>query len=100
MPVIAEGGLLRLDAGRVAVDVAEFEEAITSGEPAALARAFSLYKGDLLEGLNFDEAPFEEWLIGERRRLNALAIEGLNQLLRHQQRQGSARLQCGPPCGS
>jgi TolB-like protein/DNA-binding SARP family transcriptional activator len=88
MPVIAEGALLRLDAGRVAVDVVEFEEAISNGNPTALERAFTLYRGDLLEGLSFDESPFEEWLIGERRRLNALAIEGLNQLLRHQQQQG------------
>jgi TolB-like protein len=88
MPVIAEDGLLRLDARRVIVDVVEFEEAISRGDPTALARAFTLYRGDLLEGLNFDESPFEEWLIGERRRLNALAIEGLSQLLRHQQHQG------------
>jgi TolB-like protein/DNA-binding SARP family transcriptional activator len=88
IPFIAEGALLRLDAGRVIVDVVEFEEAVRSRDPAALARAFALYRGELLEGLNFDECPFEEWLIGERRRLNALAIEGLNQLLRHQQRHG------------
>ena len=88
MPVIAEGALLRLDAERVAVDVVEFEDAVRSRDPAALARAFTLYKGDLLEGLSFDESPFEEWLIGERRRLNALAIEGLNRLLQHQQQQG------------
>jgi TolB-like protein/DNA-binding SARP family transcriptional activator len=88
MPVIIEGALLRLDAGRVVVDVVEFEEAIRSRDPVALGRALTLYKGDLLEGLSFDETPFEEWLIGERRRLNALAIEGLSQLLRHQQQQG------------
>src|SRR6516162_4852730 len=35
MPVIAEGALLRLDAGRVAVDVVEFEEAISNGNPTA-----------------------------------------------------------------
>jgi TolB-like protein/DNA-binding SARP family transcriptional activator len=88
MPVITEGALLRLDVGRVVVDVVEFEEAIRSRDPAALGRALTLYKGDLLEGLSFDESPFEEWLIGERRRLNALAIEGLSQLLQHQQQQG------------
>jgi TolB-like protein/DNA-binding SARP family transcriptional activator len=88
IPVIAEGSLLRLDEGRVVVDVVEFEEAIRGGDPAALARASVLYRGDLLEGLNFEEPPFEEWLIGERRRLNALAVEGLNQLLRHQQNRG------------
>ena len=88
IPLIAEGDLLRLDAAQVIVDVGEFEDAMRGRDPAALARAFTLYRGELLEGLNFDECPFEEWLIGERRRLNALAIEGLNQLLRHQQWHG------------
>ena len=88
IPLIAEGDLLRLDAAQVMVDVGEFEDAMRGRDPAALARAFTLYRGELLEGLNFDECPFEEWLIGERRRLNALAIEGLNQLLRHQQWHG------------
>lgn len=88
IPLIAEGDVLRLDAARVIVDVGEFEDAMRGRDPAALARAFTLYRGELLEGLNFDECPFEEWLIGERRRLNALAIEGLNQLLRHQQWHG------------
>jgi DNA-binding SARP family transcriptional activator len=88
IPLIAEGDVLRLDAAQVIVDVGEFEDAMCGRDPAALARAFTLYRGELLEGLNFDECPFEEWLIGERRRLNALAIEGLNQLLRHQQWHG------------
>ena len=88
IPLIAEGDVLRLDAAQVIVDVGEFEDAMRGRDPAALARAFTLYRGELLEGLNFDECPFEEWLIGERRRLNALAIEGLNQLLRHQQWHG------------
>jgi TolB-like protein len=88
VPVLAEGDLLRLDAARVIVDVGEFEDAMRGRDPAALARAFMLCRGELLEGLNLEEGPFDEWLIGERRRLNALAIEGLNQLLQHQQQQG------------
>jgi TolB-like protein/DNA-binding SARP family transcriptional activator len=88
VPVVAEGDLLHLDTARVIVDVGEFEDAMRSRDPAALAHACNLYRGEILEGLNLDEAPFDEWLIGERRRLNALAIDGLNQLLRHQQQQG------------
>jgi TolB-like protein len=87
VPVVAEGDTLRLDA-RVIVDVGEFEDAMRGRDPAALARARMLYRGELLEGLYLDEVLFDEWLIGERRRLNALAIDGLNQLLQHQQRQG------------
>jgi len=88
LPVAAEGDLLRLEAANVAVDVGEFEEAVSGRDPAVLARAFVLYRGQLLDGLNLEEGPFEEWLIGERRRLNTLAIDGLGQLLQQQQRSG------------
>src|SRR5215813_13732854 len=88
LPVVAEGDLLRLDATHITVDVSELEAVVRSREPAALARAIELYGGQLLEGLNLDEGPFEEWLIGERRRLNTLAIEGLSHLLQHQLRSG------------
>jgi TolB-like protein len=83
---LAQGDLLHLDTARVIVDVGEFEDAMRSRDPAALAHACNLYRGEFLEGLNLEEAPFDEWLIGERRRLDALAIDGLNQLLQHQQR--------------
>jgi len=88
LPVVAEDGLLRLDTARVVVDVGEFEQALRIRNPETLARAFALYRGELLEGLNLKEGPFEEWLIGERRRLNALAVGGLSELLRHQHQEG------------
>jgi TolB-like protein/DNA-binding SARP family transcriptional activator len=84
VPVVAEDGLLRLDTERVVVDASEFEEAVRCRDPAMLGRACALYKGELLEGLDLEEGPFEEWLSGERRRLKALAIAGLSELLRHQ----------------
>jgi hypothetical protein len=88
LPIVADGGSLRLDAAHLSVDVSEFEEAVRDGDPVSLVRASTLYRGQLLEGLNLEEVPFEDWLIGERRRLNTLAIEGLGQLLQHQQRSG------------
>jgi TolB-like protein/DNA-binding SARP family transcriptional activator len=88
VPILAEGDLLRLDPARVIVDVGEFEDTMRGRDPTGLSRALALCRGELLEGLNIDEGPFDEWLIGERRRLNAMAIEGLNLLLQHQQRQG------------
>lgn len=84
VPVLAEDGLLRLDTARVVVDAGEFEEAVRCRDPAMLGRACALYKGELLEGLDLEEGPFEEWLSGERRRLKALVIGGLSELLRHQ----------------
>ena len=35
-----------------------------------------------------EEAPFEEWLLGERERLRELALEGLAKLLAHQRSAG------------
>ena len=89
LPIIAEGDLLRLDPAKVTIDVCEFEHALRSREPEELGRAVALYRGELLEGLNLQGEPLEEWLIGERRRLRACAIEGLSQLLEHQQRSGA-----------
>jgi DNA-binding SARP family transcriptional activator/TolB-like protein len=89
LPIVAEGDLLRLDPTKVAIDVCEFEQALSSADPAELDRAFALYRGDLLEGLNLQGEQFEEWLIGERRRLRALATERLGRLLEHQEGSGA-----------
>src|SRR5713226_1525881 len=77
---------LALDPTAVDTDVAAFERAVNEDTPEALERAAALYRGDLLAGLAVDEAPFEEWLIGERERLRELALEGLAKLLAHQRK--------------
>ena len=56
--------------------------------PAGLARAASLYQGDLLAGLAVAEPPFEEWLLAERERLRELALEALARLLAHHRAEG------------
>ena len=65
----------------VEVDVLRFEHLLANGTPSALEEATALYRGDLLEGLRVVEAPFEEWLMGERERLRELALEALAQIL-------------------
>ena len=50
----------------------------------ALQQAAYLYRGDLVEGLNVDEAPFQEWVTVERERLRELALEVLGKLLAQQ----------------
>jgi DNA-binding SARP family transcriptional activator len=75
---------LALDATTVSVDVVEFEAAMSAGSPLDLERAARLYRGDLLDGFNLDEAPFEEWRTVERERLRELALEALARLLRAQ----------------
>lgn len=92
--VVQTGGRLRLDQ-RLWVDVHEFER-LTAGAgsarpgrpPATLAAASAglqsaddLYTGPFLDGLTVDEAPdFELWLLGERERLNGLAMRVLHAL--------------------
>jgi hypothetical protein len=55
--VIAEGALLRLDGGRVVLDVVKFEKAIRSRDLALFGQALTLYNGDIPERFRFDESP-------------------------------------------
>jgi adenylate cyclase len=87
--LLIDGGTVALDPTAVDVDVVEFESAMTEDTPAALARAVSLYRGDLLEGLALDEPWFESWLVAERERLRELALAALAKLLRHQRDTGA-----------
>src|SRR6202795_1916389 len=68
---------VELDASVLLVDVLAFERLACEGTPEALHRVAELYRGDLLEGLGMTEAPFEEWLVGERERLRELALAAL-----------------------
>jgi TolB-like protein/DNA-binding SARP family transcriptional activator len=88
LPIIIENDTIRLDPGIVAVDVGEFEQAAQSHDADKLAQALTLYRGELLEGLDLQAEPLEEWLVGERRRLRNIAVEGLGRLLTHRQRSG------------
>ena len=76
------------------IDVQDFERCLKSeaGITAAAARpddryallrqAAELYCGDLLDGVFVNDAPeFEQWLLVERERLRALAIETLQRLV-------------------
>jgi len=60
-----------LNPAAVEVDVPVFERRVAEGTPDAFAEAGALYRGDLLAGLALNEAPFEEWLLGERERLRS-----------------------------
>ena len=95
--LVSEGETLALDPSAVVVDAVAFERRAAAGTPEALAEAAALYQGDLLAGLAVKEAPFEEWLLGERERLRELALEGLAKLLAHQRRAGAtaAAIQTG-----
>src|SRR5438128_4085886 len=64
-----DGDTLALRPGAVDVDATAFQRLVRGGTPTALAQAGAVYQGDLLSGFAVDEAPFEEWLLGERERL-------------------------------
>ncbi len=58
------------------LDAAEFEHAVREvSSPAALERAASLYRGDLLPGL------YEDWVVGERDRLHRVHVDLLKRLV-------------------
>ena len=54
-----------------------------------LREAASLYRGSFLEGFSIpDSAPFEEWALLERERLQRLVVDALRQLAGHNERRG------------
>jgi DNA-binding SARP family transcriptional activator len=87
--LLIERATVALNPTAVEVDVAAFERGTAEATLKALGQATALYQGDLLEGLDVQEAPFEEWLRAERERLRERAREALTQLL-EQQSQGGA----------
>jgi len=87
--LLIDGQTVALNPSSVDVDVVEFERQVGEGTLAALERAAALYRGELLEGLALQEAPFEEWILAERERLRELALEALAKLLRHQRATGA-----------
>ena len=80
-PFIVDGELVGLRERAVDVDVADFERGVGQGTREALREAAALYRGELLEGLRIDEAPFDDWLAAERQRLRELALTALEKLL-------------------
>src|SRR5262245_59410729 len=86
--VIADAETVELNPDAVSIDVAEFERLLADGSATALAKAADLYQGDLLAGLTLREAPFEEWLRGQRERLRESCVSGLTRLLDHQRQAG------------
>ena len=77
-----------LNPAAVQVDVRAFELSAKSTLPGDLQEAAELYRGDLLDGLTVDEAPFDEWLLQERERLREVVTDALGRLLRLQRAEG------------
>jgi len=75
-------GELRLCNDDLEIDVVQFRSSLA--DPDRLADAATLYRGDLLEGIDSgrDFEPFREWLDKHRRRLKNAALHCYMQLLR------------------
>src|SRR5262245_10770004 len=86
--LLTDGESVALGASAVSVDVPAFERLVRRGTTAALEEAATLYRGELLEGLDVPEAPFEDWLRGARQGLRAQALVALDKLVRDHQAAG------------
>lgn len=72
------------------LDLAAFEQRLVQGEPAALAGAAELYRGELMAGMVLDDCPaFEQWLIVEREHWHQRAAHILQKLADHYESQGA-----------
>jgi TolB-like protein/DNA-binding SARP family transcriptional activator len=66
---------------RATIDAVEFLRLAQSTDEAALQQAVELYRGELLSDLVINDSQFEEWLAGQRQRLQQLMEQTLTGLL-------------------
>jgi DNA-binding SARP family transcriptional activator len=71
--LILEEDCVRLRSSKLWVDAQEFAAIADSAGPASLDRFIDLYRGPLLADISVHAEAFEEWLRGERSRLEATA---------------------------
>src|SRR5262249_1374497 len=87
--LVVAGGVVTLALASIGVAGAAFALLAGGGGVRDLEQAAALYAGDLLDGIDISEEPFEEWLRGERARLRETAVHVLTRLLPNQGRSGS-----------
>lgn len=87
--IVVDADGVTLNASALDVDVPRFERLAAKATPGALKEAISLYAGDLLEGFQVGDDPFDDWLRAERQRLRDIAIQALTRLLAHQTTHGA-----------
>jgi DNA-binding SARP family transcriptional activator len=72
---------VRLAKDEFELDVDAFERSAGSQERKQLHESFDLYHGEFLKGVEIREPGFEDWLLGERYRLEELAAKAFSRLL-------------------
>jgi TolB-like protein/DNA-binding SARP family transcriptional activator len=75
--LLGDGEEVSLAPGSIDCDAVRLETLVREGSRASLAAAVDLYKGPLLEDVSVDDDGWAEWLEGERRRLEHLALDAM-----------------------
>ncbi|SDA94524.1 DNA-binding transcriptional activator of the SARP family [Sinorhizobium sp. NFACC03] len=79
--LVIKGDRVALDLRDADLDVWQFEVLAAGSATDDFEKAIALYAGELLEGFNLAEEPFEDWLRTERERLRLIAIAVLENLI-------------------
>ncbi|MGH6947361.1 MAG: BTAD domain-containing putative transcriptional regulator [Kiloniellales bacterium] len=76
-----EGDTIELDRSLTSVDAIEMESLAAEGTISSCERAAALYQGNFLAGVEVGAPAFGQWLLNQRERYAALAIECLSTVL-------------------
>jgi TolB-like protein/DNA-binding SARP family transcriptional activator/Tfp pilus assembly protein PilF len=79
----ADAKAVRLDPSQWSIDARDFETLARSRNAEDLSRAARLFTGDFLAGFNIDEEAFEEWVSGQRTRLQLAAGQLCETFVKH-----------------
>ena len=83
VPILSDPQTVQFDPqADLRFDVDEFESQVSHDDTASLQSAVALYRGDFLDGF------YDDWIINERYRLEALFIEALARLMIGHEREG------------
>ncbi|MEQ8402122.1 MAG: BTAD domain-containing putative transcriptional regulator [Silicimonas sp.] len=73
--LVSDNDAIRLDKASFDLDVDTFISAAQSDVGAEAMRGLDLYNGPFLDGFSLSEPEFEAWVLTERSRLHAMAVE-------------------------
>ena len=79
---------VRLDDRLVRTDLLTFLAGAESSDPKAVAAALGAYRGGFLEGLHTGRDAFDDWLRGERARIERMAHQAMRELADWKHRDG------------
>lgn len=79
----ADTGVVRLDPAQWSIDARDFETLARSPKAEDLSHAARLFTGDFLSGLNIDDEAFEEWVAGQRSRMQRAAGQLCETFVKH-----------------